>query len=193
MAVATSTVLIGLAVAGGVSAAVQAKNAADAQEEANEASRGLIVRNQALQIQALQNQEDEDTKRATEAQLDAQRQANAAVSSARVSAGESGVAGLSVDALLNDLNFQGNENSFDIAENLDFKQRQRQLEIEGLGITTESQINQLPAVQQPDYLGIALNTGANAFSAHQAGDISGGSSTFDPSKQAPPTKPITTT
>jgi len=188
MAIATSTVLIGLAVAQGVSTAVGAAKAASAQSKANAASQGLIVRNQALQIQSLQNQEDEDTKRATEAQFDQQRQENAAVARARVSAGESGVAGLSVDALLNDLNFQGNENSFDIAENLDFKQRQRQLEVDGIGITTESQINQLPAVESPDYLGIALNTGANAFGAYQSGNISSGS-TFNPATSAPPKKP----
>jgi hypothetical protein len=187
---ALTAITIGLAVASGVANAVGQAEAASAQEEANKASQGLIVRNQALQIQSLQNQEDEDVKKATEAQFDQQREENAAIAKARVSAGESGVAGLSVDALLNDLNFQGNENSFDIAENLDFKKRQRQLEVDGIGITSESQINQLPAVQSPDYLGIALNTGAQAFGAYQSGNISGGGNLgYDPSVSAPPKKP----
>lgn len=185
-----TTIAIGLAVASGVSTVVGQVQAASAQSKANARSQELIVRNQNLQIQALQNREDEESKRASEELFDNQRAENAAIARARVSAGEAGVSGLSIDALLNDLEFQGNENALDIEQNFDFNQRQRQLEAEGIGITSESQINQLPAVQQPDYLGIALNTGANAFGAYTAGDISGGSSGFDPATTVPPRKPL---
>ncbi len=188
---AMTSIMIGLAVAQGVSTAIGAKNAAAAQEKANQQSQSLILQNQALQIKSLQNQEDEEAKRATEALFDAQRQENAAIARARVSAGESGVSGLSVDALLNDLNFQGNENAFDIKENYKFNQTQRGLEVQGVGITSQSQINQLPTVQSPDYVGIALNTAGNAYGSYDPGDIRGGGNLgYNPYTTAPPRKPI---
>lgn len=167
------------------------KQAADAQEAANQQSRNLVIQNQRLQIRALQNQEDEDSRQAGEALRDNAQAADAAAATARVAAGESGVSGLSIDALLGDIVRQESENRFDIQSTQDFRQRQRELDREGVGITATSQVNQLPLVNEPDPFAAILTAASSSFGNFSGGggDISSGN-TFDPAKQPPPTKPI---
>lgn len=160
-----------MTVASGAMQYIGQKQAASAQEAANMQARNLAIQNQQLQIRALQNQEDEDARRAGEALRDNSRDAEAARATAQVAAGESGVAGLSVDALLGDIMRQESENKFDILSIQDANQRQRQLDREGLGITTQSQINQLPLVQYPSFAEAALSTaisGASTYSRAKA-------------------------
>ncbi len=156
-----------LTIASGVASFVGQQQAASAQEAANEQGRQLAIQNQQLQIRALQNQEDEDSKRAAEALADNSRAAEALKATARVSAGEAGISGLSVDALLGDLTRQESENAGEIIQTLDFQQRQRDLQREGTGITTQSQINQLPLVQYPSFFDAAIGTATAAFSTYQ--------------------------
>lgn len=140
---------------------------AAAQEAANNQARNLAIQNQQLQIRALQNQEDEEARRASEALFDNQRQAEARKATAMVSAGEAGVSGLSVDALLGDLDRQVAENKQDIIQTVDFGQRQRQLDREGVGINAQSQVNQLPPVQFPSIFGAAIDAGVSGYRTRQ--------------------------
>lgn len=158
-----TAISIGLTAASGVASYVGQQNAAAAQEAANAQGRNLAIQNQQLQIRALQNQEDEESRRAEEALRENSLAADATRATAAVSAGEAGVAGLSVDALLGDITRQESENKQDVLQTQDFGQRQRQLDREGLGITTQSQINQLPLVEYPSFFDTALQTGTAAF------------------------------
>ena len=137
------------------------RQAANAQEAANAPSRALALQNQNLQIQTLQNREDEENKRATKSLVSNTKAAEAARATAAVAAGESGVSGLSVDALLGDVTRQEIENQNTVLETQDFGQRQRQLDREGLAISTQSQINQLPLVEFPDFFEFAFDIGSN--------------------------------
>lgn len=156
-----------LSVASTAASFVGQQQAASAQESANNSARNLAIQNQNLQIRALQNAEDEENRRATESLIDNSRAAEAAKATGLVAAGESGVSGLSIDALLGDLDRQEGENKQDVLQTQDFGQRQRQLDREGLGITAQSQINQLPIVQYPSFIGSAIEAGASGYSSYQ--------------------------
>lgn len=163
----TPVALTVMTVASGVLDYAGKVQAANAQEKANNRSRELSIQNQNLQIRALQNQADEDRRQATEALLDNQRDADAARASAAVAAGEAGVSGLSVDALMGDLVRQETDNRLDILSINSFQQRQRELDREGIGITTQSQINQLPLVEYPSFAGAALSTAMDGVGTYQ--------------------------
>jgi len=163
------TALTVATVASGVTGFIGQQQAASAQEAANMQSRNLAIQNQNLQIRALRNQEEEDAVQASQALQDSAREAAALRARATVAAGESGVSGLSIDALMGDIVRQETENRLNILQTQDFRQRQRQLDREGLGITTQSQINQLPAVQYPSFLEAVASTGSAAYGVYQRG------------------------
>ena len=96
------------------------------------------------------------------------KKAREARATARVSAGEAGVAGLSVDALINDLTRKEAVNRFANNQQLATNDvnRQMQLNDAGLGFTNNLlRINK--PIEQPDYLGAALSgaqTGMSTYS-----------------------------
>lgn len=156
-----------MTVASGVLDYAGKRQAASAQEKANNRSRELAIQNQNLQIRSLQNQADEDRRQATQAILDNQKDADAARSTAAVAAGESGVSGLSIDALMGDLVRQETDNRLNILSINSFQQRQRELDREGIGITAQSQINQLPLVEYPSFASAALSTAMDGVGTYQ--------------------------
>lgn len=161
-----TTALVALTVGSGVMDYVGGIQQANAQESANNQSRELIMRNQNLQIQALNNQAEEDAKVTASKIFESNRAAREQQATARVSSGESGVSGLSVDALLGDFDRQAGENSATFMQSLSFADRQRQIDRESIAITSQSQVNQLPFVQRPSLIGAAIKTGANAFQTY---------------------------
>jgi len=158
-----------LTVASGVAGFVGQQQQAKAQASANKRTQALILQNQSLQIQSLQNAEDEDRVKTQESIINNQKAADAARATAAVSAGEAGVSGLSVDALLGDLTLQEAENRNDLMMSQDFRQRQRQLDREGIGITSQSQVNQMPTPQYPSFFEAALSTAASGVNTYQIG------------------------
>ena len=107
--------------------------------------------------------------------------AREARATARVSAGESGVAGLSVDALINDLTRKEAEYSFSVQQQMQFANMNRQLGFEDSA--NRSRMNLLSInkpIAQPNYLGAALggvSTGLSAYNAfNQAGLFQGSTS-----------------
>ena len=160
------TTMLALTVASGAMSYRGQQQAASAQEAANAQSRNLAIQNQNLQIRSLQNAEDEENRRASESIISNAKAADAAKATAMVSAGEAGVSGLSVDALMGAITRQETENKQDVLQTQSFGQRQRQLDREGLGITTQSQINQLPLVEYPSFFEAAVNTGAQAYGSY---------------------------
>ena len=156
-----------ITVASGAAGFLGQRQAASAQEAANTQARNLTIQNQNLQIRSLQNAEDEERRRASESLIENSRAGEAARATASVAASEGGVSGLSIDALLGDLGFQQTENRNDILQTQNFGQDQRQLDREGLGITAQSQINQLPLVEFPSFFDFGVQTGGAAVSTRQ--------------------------
>jgi len=105
--------------------------------------------------------------------------AREARATARVSAGESGVAGLSVNALINDMTRKEAEFSFSVQQQMQFANINRQLGFEdGANRSRMNLLSINKPIAQPNYLGAALGgaqTGMSAYSAfNQAGLFQGG-------------------
>ena len=128
----------------------------------------------------------------------AQTKARKARATARVSAGEAGVAGLSVDALLNDMTREQAQFNFAEAQQAQFRQQGLLFGIDNAA--QRSYMNQLAInkpIEQPNYLGAVLSgvqTGLSfASTANQAGLFSGStSSTTAASSAASSPLPATT-
>ena len=141
----------------------QAKSQAKAQANATLAERQRLLQQQSAERinQAFQNEQ-------VAAQLQVSNtKAREAIATARVSAGESGVAGLSVDALTNDLRRKQAVYNYGL---------QRQNEQMGIATNLRMQDNALGSqqrtiafnqpIKQPDYLGTLMkgaNTGLNNY------------------------------
>ena len=89
-----------------------------------------------------------------------------AQATARVAAGEAGVSGLSVDALLRDLAGQAAYDNTSVEENYLRQDRAINAKREQVYGDTVSQINQLRPAMSPDYLGAGLRIGQATASSY---------------------------
>lgn len=135
----------------------KAQNAYNEQQAKNamEAYRANIAQTNLMQSQehAAASQKINENNRAAEA----------AKAKALVSAGESGIAGLSVDALLADLS--GDQARYNESVNQNYENASMAIDNQRKNAQTNasSQINQLKTPQSPDYLGAALRIGQAAY------------------------------
>jgi len=100
--------------------------------------------------------------------------AREARATARVSAGESGVTGLSVDALINDMTRKEAEFSFSVQQQMQFANMNRTLGFEDG--SNRSRMNLLSInkpIAQPNYLGAALSGASTGLSAYGAMNSAG--------------------
>ena len=141
---------------------------AKAQEQA-QANASKAERQRYLQeVSSMRVQQGQEQVAAAQRINESAKKAREARATARVSAGESGVAGLSVDALINDLTREEAEYSFATQQQTQMNDvgRQMQLQNAGLGFTNNMlRINR--PIEQPDYLGAALSgaqTGMSTYS-----------------------------
>ena len=143
----------------------QAKTQAEAQRRASAAERQRYLH----EVSSMRVQQQQEQVAAAQKLSESARKAMEARATARVSAGESGVAGLSVDALINDLTRKEAEYSFNVQEQTRMSDVNRQLQLRdaGLGFTNNMlRINK--PIEQPNYLGAALGgaqTGLSTYSA----------------------------
>lgn len=141
--------------------------AASAQEEANEiAEQNARAARDANydQLMALSNQE----QAAAEQQIrENDIEALKATERAKTAAGESGVTGLSVDALLADM--YGKQARFTDNVNQNLENREQQIAFEGGNIdrSFQSSVNSLPTPQPVDYLGPIAKAGSGIFGAYK--------------------------
>jgi len=131
----------------------QARMQEQAQRTATQQERQRYL----AEVSAMRMQEQQEMIARAQRIQEASRKAMEARSTARVSAGESGVSGLSVNALLGDLTRKEAEYTFSEqrqAEMLDVN-RDLQLSEAGIGFNRNMlRINK--PIEQPDYLGSAL-------------------------------------
>ena len=163
-------IAIGLALGGAqaVSQISGQRQMAKAQEQA-QANASKAERQRYLQeVSSMRVQQGQEQVAAAQRINESAKKAREARATARVSAGEAGVAGLSVDALINDLTREEAEYSFATQQQTQMNDvgRQMQLQNAGLGFTNNMlRINR--PIEQPDYLGAALSgaqTGMSTYS-----------------------------
>lgn len=142
-----------------------AKTQAEAQRRASAAERQRYLH----EVSSMRIQQGQEQVAAAQKLSESARKAMEARATARVSAGEAGVAGLSVDALINDLTRKEAEYSFNVQEQTRMSDVNRQLQLRdaGLGFTNNMlRINK--PIEQPNYLGAALSgaqTGLSTYSS----------------------------
>ena len=138
---------------------------AQAQANASKAERQRYLQ----EVSSMRVQQGQEQVAAAQRINESAKKAREARATARVSAGEAGVAGLSVDALINDLTREEAEYSFATQQQLQMNDvgRDMQLQNAGLGFTNNMlRINR--PIEQPDYLGAAISgaqTGMSTYSA----------------------------
>lgn len=114
-------------------------------------------------IEVTRNQMQAD---ATQKVNDNNAASRAAQATARVSAGESGVSGLSVDALLRDLAGEAGYDNTNVEENYLRQNTALNAKRENIYNATASDINVMQTPQGPDYFGAGLRLGQAALGTY---------------------------
>jgi hypothetical protein len=147
---------------------------AKAQEKMQK-NASLAERQRHLQeMSASRLQERQEMTSAAQAIQESTKKAREARATARVSAGESGVAGLSVDALINDMTRKEAEYSFSVQQQQQFQAINRNLAFQDGAM--QSRMNLLSInkpIAQPNYLGAALDGAQTGMSMYSFGQNSG--------------------
>lgn len=141
----------------------QAKTQAKVQKNASAAERERYLR----EVSSMRVQQGQEEVAAAQRVNESARKAREARATARVSAGEAGVAGLSVDALINDLTKQEAEYNFATQQQLQMSDVNRTLQLgdAGLGFTNNMlRINK--PIEKPDYLGATLSGAQTGLSTY---------------------------
>jgi len=141
----------------------QAKTQAKVQKNASAAERERYLR----EVSSMRVQQGQEEVAAAQRVNESARKAREARATARVSAGEAGVAGLSVDALINDLTREEANYNFATQQQLQMSDVNRTLQLgdAGLGFTNNMlRINK--PIEQPDYLGAAISGAQTGLSTY---------------------------
>ena len=142
----------------------QAKTQAKVQANASAAERQRYLQ----EVSSMRVQQGQEEVAAAQRIQESVRKTREAKSTAFVAAGERGVAGLSIDSILRDMDRQLGQDQFNTAQQLQMNDvgRSMQLENAGLGFTNNMlRINK--PIEGPDYLGTAISgaqTGLSTYS-----------------------------
>lgn len=128
-----------------------------AQDAASKANKEAALRAMGEQLRSLSLQEQQAQDATAQTIMQADRQARQAEALARVSAGEAGVSGASVEALIGDISADASEFKVTQERNLDMTIAQIQQEKRGVQAGAQSRIN---AVPKGNDLATALTIGA---------------------------------
>lgn len=163
-----ATAMVVLTVASGAMEYQAASQVAKDQERSNEELSRLTQEALDNDVEALEEQRKEARKATAQELLNNKRAGQEQMAAALISASESGVAGLSVDAIIGDVQRQVGEN--DAIINQDFTSANKQInrQIDSAYITAQSRINQATPSQAPSLLGSVVKTGTKAFIASES-------------------------
>ena len=144
-------------------------------QEKMQKNASLAERQRHLQeMSASRLRERQEMTSAAQAIQESTKKAREARATGRVSAGEAGVAGLSVDALLNDMTRKEAEYSFSVQQQQQFQAINRDLAFQDGAM--QSRMNLLSInkpIAQPNYLGAVLDGAQTGMSAYSFGSDSG--------------------
>jgi len=153
------TTLTMLSIASSAVGMIQQQQAASEQRRANQQAYNA-------QMQAYRyNQANANFEKIAESQNAAEQQlvnnmaARSAKATATVAAGESGVSGMSVDALLADIDAKAGRDNVNTEVNYLRRDQAINADLYNNYAKTASAINSIPPVKRPDYLGTALRIG----------------------------------
>ena len=118
------------------------------------------------QLDALQQQRHQESARSSQAITEHQREAARARATAQTAAGEAGVSGLSVDALMRD--YHSRELNYIEAVRTNYRNTSNQIDRQMDAARTgfQSTVNAAPLPTAPNYLDAGLRIGAEAFDAY---------------------------
>lgn len=133
------------------------------QKSAYNANKVQATQSYSDSLNAIQRRQEQEQQASAENRLQNEREYDATKARATVAAGEAGVSGLSVNALLNDLAGQQAHRQGMIDTNLAWTTEQLQDEKTGARSTMQSRINSL---QNPSGLGLALTIGGQALGGY---------------------------
>jgi multidrug efflux pump subunit AcrA (membrane-fusion protein) len=140
-----------------------AKTQAKVQANASAAERQRYLQ----EVSSMRVQQGQEQVAAAQRVNESARKAREARATARVSAGEAGVAGLSVDALINDLTKQEAEFNFATQQQLQMNDVGRSMQLENAGLSfTNNMLRINKPIEQPDYLGAALSGAQTGLSTY---------------------------
>lgn len=150
------------------------RQAAKAQEKAQRNATIAEQQRYLTEVSASRLKERQEKVAAAQRIQQSTKAAREARATARVSAGEAGVAGLSVDALINDMTRKEAEYSFSVQQQMQFANMNRQLAFEDSA--NRSRMNLLSInrpIAQPNYLGAVLSGAQTGMSMYSFGQDSG--------------------
>ena len=148
----------------------QAKTQEKVQKNASEAEQQRHL----AQMSASRIRERQEMTSAAQAIQESTKKSREARATARVSAGEAGVSGLSVDALINDMTRKEAEYSFSVQQQQQFNQTNRDLGFQDGAM--QSRMNLLSInkpIAQTNYLGAILDGAQTGMSAYSFGKDAG--------------------
>ena len=156
--VATAT--LGLGIASALSGVYSQRQQAKAQEAANKAQyqQAVIARNANINQTNLMAEQEREA--AGQKINENNKKAQQAISTARTTAVENGISGLSVEALLRSLAGERDDYNQSVRTNYDRSMVAINNQRDNANINANSVIASLKPVQQPDYLGAALKIGS---------------------------------
>lgn len=162
------TIGVGLGIAQ-TGAQIQGQRRAAKVQSRSQAKASAAERQRYLnEVSSMRTQQRQEQVAAAQRIQESTKKAREARATARVSAGEAGVSGLSVNALINDLTRQEAEYRFANTQQQQMVDTNRELQLRdaGLGFTNNMlRINR--PIEKPDYLGAALSgaqTGMSTYS-----------------------------
>jgi precorrin-3B methylase len=142
----------------------QAKTQAKVQANASAAERQRYLQ----EVSSMRVQQGQEEVAAAQRIQESTRKAREARATARVSAGEAGVAGLSVDALINDLTREEASYNFATQQQLQMNDVGRSMQLDNAGLSfTNNMLRINRPIEKPDYLGAAISgaqTGMSTYS-----------------------------
>jgi hypothetical protein len=126
------------------------------------ATTGLTIRGQQQarlvnEMSSMRMQQQQENIAAAQRIQVASQKAEEARATARVSAGEAGVAGLSVDALINDLSREEAQYRFSVTQQQEFTNINRELAFRDAGLSSSMNMLRInKPIAQPDYAGAVV-------------------------------------
>lgn len=158
-----TTILAIASVASTAASVVAQGEAANAQASSNQRQYDNTMRAYRENINQTNLAQQQEREAALMKVEDNNMKARSAQSTATVAAGEAGIAGLSVDALLGDLAGKSQRYNTSVQTNFDRSESAIMNQRENVYSGAASQINGLQTPQAPDYLGAALKIGTTAY------------------------------
>lgn len=171
---ATTTAIVGVASAG--MEYVHAQQTANVQEQMYQqqytqnaqSAQKAAVQNYAAIDQRIVQEQTAASKEVEQSVIEARK----AAATTRVAAGEAGISGLSVDALLGDIYGASARHADEVNQQTEWTVQQLQREKEGISSNAQDRINsvQSPVISRPNFLDLGLrigSTAANSYSTYK--------------------------